>query len=126
MGIFSKQKNDCELEKEIKEAISHLCSDPKVKIERDFEQFDVFYISDEKRNFYVTVDSNGVNVTNTKFTFVERFSSSFISDLKKIIIQRIKADNLNFSQKVKEKKINLLSNIKKSIQTNDIQDSANR
>jgi cyanate lyase len=75
----------------------------------------VYYITNEKLNYYVRVDSFSIIITNHKFTFKEGITSKFSDGIISIIKEYMEMNRKEFENKVFNNQIQLLTNIKNNL-----------
>lgn len=76
----------------------------------------VYYIYNSKMEYYVKTDGFSIMITNHKFTFKEGMSVKFGEIITNIIKEYMETNRKQFESRIFENQLELLKNIKKSLE----------
>ena len=77
-----------------------------------------YYASNKRLGFYVKIADTAVTITNHKFTYVAQSPLNFNNYIVKIVKEYIERDREEFEKQVFQNELELLKNIKDTIEKN--------
>lgn len=114
--MFSKNyKIKTEKEQEVYDIILNICQVEETEVRVDPKTFE-YFISLEANHYDIIVDSNGVIITNSKFSLRERFDVKFLELLKDIAAERASKDRQKVKEEILSRETIMLKEIKNNIE----------